>query len=58
MPNLKLSIIVKILTALISNISPDVKQFISESIDKLDEKAKSTANPFDDLLVLFLKAIF
>jgi len=58
MASLKMNIIVKILSALINNISPDVKQFINESIDKLDVKAQSTKNPFDDLLVLFLKAIF
>ena len=58
MASLKMTVIVKFLTVLIGNISPDVKEFIKENIDKLDEKAKTTANPFDDLLVLFLRAIF
>ena len=58
MSSLKTDFIVKILKVLISNISPDIKKLIQESIDKLDAKAKTTRNPFDDLLALVLKAIF
>jgi len=58
MVNIKVSIIIKILSALINNISSDIKELIKESIDKLDLKAQATANPFDDLLVLLLRSIF
>ena len=56
--NLKLALITKLLSALIDSISPDVKKFILESIDKLDVKAQATKNPFDDILVKLLQSIF
>ena len=58
MANLKVAFFIKVISSLIKNISPDVKEFILDNINKLDEKAQTTKNPFDDLLVDFLKAIF
>ena len=57
MAKFKFSFVVKILSILITNISPDLKENISEAIRKLEVKAKATVNPFDDLLVELLKAI-
>ncbi len=57
MAKFKLSFLIKILSILITNISPELKEQISETIKKLEAKAKATVNPFDDLVVELLKAI-
>ena len=53
MANTKLSFIIRILSVLIKNISPDIKELIADSIEKLDIRAQSTKNQFDDLLDVF-----
>ena len=54
---IKFAFITKILSVLITSISPELKEGIREGLDRLDEKAKATKNKFDDLLVLLLKAV-
>lgn len=58
MSNIKFFFYVKLLSALVNNLSPDIRKLIIESIDKLDAKAQSTKNKFDDILVDFLRVIF
>lgn len=55
---IKITFIMKILSTLIRSISPDVKKLIQNFIKDLEVKAQATKNPFDDILVDFLFAIF
>lgn len=58
MAKFNIKFVVKILSILITNISPELKQSIKDSLDKLEAKAKTTVNPFDDLIVSLLRAFF
>lgn len=58
MAKFNIKFVVKILSILITNISPELKQSIKDGLDKLEAKAKTTVNPFDDLAVSLLRAIF
>jgi len=51
-------ILVKIIETAIKQMSPQLRAAIKELIVKLDQVAKTTPNPWDDLLVMFAKAIF
>ncbi|KKN33024.1 hypothetical protein LCGC14_0807930 [marine sediment metagenome] len=57
MGTLKLNIIVKIISIIISNVSPELKNKLKISIQDLKAKAKETKNPFDDLLMEFVEAV-
>lgn len=58
MGKINLSFITKLLEAVINMISPELKEYLKKMILDLEDKAKATANPFDDLLVELLKNIF
>ena len=55
--NLILSLIIKILPIIISNISPALRETVKQIVLELEKKAKTTQNPFDDMLVELLKVI-
>ena len=57
MAGINLNIISKLIQAVLTSISPDIKDALKETILKLETKAKSTKNPFDDLLVELLKLV-
>jgi hypothetical protein len=55
---MKLSnLFVPMLGLIIQNISPELKAEIREGVLRLETKAQQTKNPFDDLGVMFLKAM-
>lgn len=56
--NVILAVILRILPTLIDNISPAVRQIIIQIIQDLEKKAKETKNPYDDMLIELLKAVF
>lgn len=43
---------------LVSEISPALRDIIIGTVETLDTKAKKTDNPFDDLVVDIIKALF
>jgi len=47
----------KLILLLMKNISPDTLTELRDIVSKLEEKAKFTKNPFDDLLVLLIKSL-
>lgn len=53
-----LSIVMQILPTLISQISPVLREMIKTFILELEKKAKESQNPFDDMFVALLKAVF
>lgn len=57
MKNISISLLVKVLALIISMITPELKDFLKKTIDELAEKAKATSNPFDDVLVQFLRLL-
>ncbi len=50
-------ILLKTLQIVLTAISPEIKTVITNAMNELEAKAKQTPNKFDDLLVMFLKAI-
>ena len=50
-------ILVKILVGALQNATPEIRQVLVEYLDAMDRKAKSTDNPYDDILVLILKGL-
>lgn len=50
-------LLVEIIKLIFGRVSPEMRKYLVEMVDKLDEKAKSTKNPFDDLGVMLLKAL-
>lgn len=53
-----IGVLIQGLVILLQAISPELKEFISNSLNEWEIKAKATKNPFDDLLVKFLIVIF
>ena len=47
-----------LLKKIIDTISPQLREFIKETLIKMEAKAKETDNPLDDILVLVLKTLF
>jgi hypothetical protein len=45
------------LRSIISAITPELKKDVVDALAKWEEKAKQTANPFDDCLVKFLQLL-
>ncbi len=58
MPEWLVSILVAVLGAILSVVSPKIREAITNFILDLEKKAKETPNPADDMLVDFLKHIF
>ena len=50
--------LLKLLEKIISTISPQLREFIKETLTKMEAKAKETDNPLDDVLVLVLRVLF
>jgi len=47
-----------ILVKVIKSISPELKNVIKTVLDTLEQHAKKTTNPYDDIFVELLKSIF
>lgn len=50
-------ILIKILVSAVQNATPAMRQALLEYLNEWEAKAKTTDNPFDDLLILILKAL-
>lgn len=50
-------ILIKILVSAVQNATPAMRQALLDYLDEWEAKAKTTTNPFDDLLILILKAL-
>jgi len=50
--------LLKLLEKIINTISPQLREFIKETLTKMEAKAKETDNPLDDVLVLVLRILF
>jgi len=57
MPKWLVSILVAVLGAILSVVSPKIREELENFVSHLEEKAKETPNPADDMLVDFLKHI-
>ena len=53
-----ISIILKLLSKLITGISPQIREEILNFLKDLEEKAKKTPKPIDDIIVLLLRILF
>lgn len=49
-------LIIAIVVQMLANISPVIRQNILTWLKQLEVEAKKTANPWDDILVMLLKA--
>ncbi|GAH91451.1 unnamed protein product [marine sediment metagenome] len=49
--------IFKLIGLVIGVVSPELRTGVARLLDKLEEQAKRTANPWDDILVAMLKQI-
>lgn len=49
--------IFRVIELVIGIVSPEIRTGVVELLDKLDEKAKQTKNPWDDMLVAMLRTI-
>lgn len=52
------AVLLKLIRLIITNLSPSLLAFIREQIPVWEAKAKESPNPWDDLLVEALKALF
>ena len=52
------TILVRLLGALLGGISEPLRALIADSLDKWERKAAETTSPVDDVVVQFLKALF
>ncbi|MBA7624765.1 hypothetical protein ES703_32177 [subsurface metagenome] len=52
-----MSVAVKMLSFAISNMSDDIRKEIVNFVNRLEEKARRTPNPIDDLVVDLAKVI-
>ena len=57
MPAWLTAILVSILGAILSVVSPQIREELENFVHRLEAKAKETPNPADDMLVDFLKHI-
>lgn len=58
MTNLPSSLILAGLKAILTQITPPVRKFLNDFITNLEDMAKDTASPWDNILVQILKDIF
>jgi len=47
----------KLLPLILTVMSPEIKKAIAQLVVNLDEQAKKTPNPWDDMFVAILKSI-
>jgi len=52
-----LNIVYKMVVKVISGASPEIRNQIKAFLSDLEEKAKKTSNPVDDILVMCLRII-
>ena len=52
-----LTIVYKTIVKIITGASPEIRNNIKSFLTDLEEKAKQTANPLDDILVLCLRIL-
>jgi len=57
MPKWLTTILISVLGAILSVVSPEIRKALVDFVKKLEAKAKETPNPADDMLVDFLKHI-
>ncbi len=55
---LLMSIVPMLIDRIVSELSPELRNMIVNTIAALDDKAKKTKNPFDDIAVGALKSVF
>lgn len=51
-------ILIELIFRIAENASQELKEEAVEALNRLDEKAKATKNPFDDLVVWAIKGLF
>jgi hypothetical protein len=56
-PSWILNLIVSVLGPLISLLTPQIKEALTEFVQNLYDKAQATDNPVDDVFVRFLAAL-
>ena len=52
-----LNIVYKMIVKVLSGASPEIRNQIKAFLAELEEKAKHTSNPVDDILVLCLRIV-
>ena len=57
MPEWLVKVLVGVLGAILSVVSPQIREALERFVHDLEKKAKETPNPADDMLVDFLKHI-
>jgi len=50
-------ILMRMLFKTAEHMTPEIKEKIKEILDELEQKAKQTANPFDDFFVWILRQL-
>lgn len=50
-------ILIPLLIQVINKASPEVRQLIKEQVIALEKKAEATKSPYDDIIVMIIKAI-
>lgn len=50
-------LIVRIVEEMIKRISPEMRSYLEEYVKKLEKLSLETKNPWDDILVMVLKAV-
>lgn len=50
-------VIVLLLPVIMDNITPEIREYVVNWIKTLEEKAKKTLNPVDDVLVEVMKVV-
>jgi hypothetical protein len=51
------NMILKALGTIIDQATPEIRQDVTNVLDSVEEKAKATPNPFDDLLIDLLRGV-
>jgi len=49
--------IFRLIGLVVGVVSPEIKTSVAALLNKLEEQAKQTANPWDDMLVALLKQV-
>ena len=49
--------ILRLITLVVTSASPELREMINKWVADLEEKAKATPNPFDDVLVGLIKVV-
>lgn len=52
-----MNLLLLVLPVILSSATPELKAMLAKCLNDLEAKAKSTSNPFDDMLIAFLKGV-